>query len=354
MKCPKCHKPVEAGKHLCPACGCRISEQTRQIKKPAKGKYTQPKKHSPLHTAILVVAALLPALLLVFLLLNGKPEVPEEPKPTEESHLSTESPTEVPAESSAERPTEPAPTEMAKEGYVREDCSELNIRKGPSVTFGNLGHLEALDPVLVTEITTDGEREWGRIELGWVCLDYIQWGKPPVSGYEIVRQQYRDTAPGTGIDTFGPYVNENVPWVYEHDHINYAEVDLNKDGIKECVVAARENDGSAVLLDLFTLADGKPVHLVQNMGGRAHLRIYPDGSFGIYGSSGAGYNTVEFFELPQNSTEPHLISGAYMEMENYYIYEGSGEKKPGTAEQFAAFEADWNEEQLKIKWTKMK
>ena len=346
MECPQCRKPLKDGTHVCAECGCRISEQT---KKHTKGKYSRKKKRSPLLAVILCLVALL-AGVLVFLCLREKQAAQTEvPEMTEEPQLTATAQTDAPTE----QPTEPAPTEMAKEGYVREDCEELNIRKGPSVSFGKLGHLEALDPVIVTEITTDGERQWGRIELGWVSLEYIEWGKPPVSGYEIVKQQYRDTAPGTGIDSFGPYVNENVPWVYEYDHINYAEVDLNGDGIKEFVVAARENDGSATLLDLFTLSDGKPVHVVQNMGYGARLRIYADGSFGISASGETGYNTIEFYELPQNSTQPQLISGIAIEKGDYYSYGQAGERKAVTEKEFAEFATDWDAEQLAVKWIKM-
>ena len=363
MKCPQCQKPLKDGTQVCTACGCRISENSGKTKNAAKGKYTRPKKRSPLHTLGLVLVAVLPALFLVFLLLHGRPAAtqPEELKPTE-ANLPVETVGEVPADPPTEQPTElpadpstePAPTEMAKQGYVCEDCAELNIRKGPSTSFAKLGLLKALDPGLVTEITTDGEREWGRIELGWVSLEYIEWGQPPVSAYEVVKEQYQDTAPGTGIDSFGPYVNENVPWAYEYDHINYAEIDLNEDGIKEFVVAARENNGSPVILDLFTLSNGKPVHVVQNMGYGANLRIYEDGSFGISASGDTGYNTIEFFKLPQNSTEPRLIRGVAIEKGDYYYYGETGEKKPGTVNKFAEFAADWDNAQMKIKWIKMK
>ena len=129
---------------------------------------------------------------------------------------------------------------------------------------------------------------------------------------------------------------------------------LNKDGIKEFVVAARENDGNAVLLDLFTLSDGKRVHVVQNMGYGANLRIYADGTFGVSASGSTGYNTIEFFELPPNETAPRLISGIAIEMGDYYYYGETGERKPCTVDKFTEFVADWDNEQLTVKWIKMK
>lgn len=355
MRCPQCHMPVEDGKQVCDHCGCRIpSKKQAQAadRKPTKGKYTAPKKEKPLLKVLLCIAAVLPVGLLLFLLWHGKPDAV--PPQTPETVAQQQELPEAATESSEPPATEPAPTELAKEGYVREDCSELNIRKGPSVTFGKLGHLEALDRVVITEITTDGEREWGHMELGWVCLEYIEWGQPPASGYEVVIEQYRDTAPGTGIDSFGPYVNENVPWVYEYESIRYALLDLNEDGIKECVVAAGQNDGSAVLLDLFTLRDGVPVHVVRNMGYGATLLIFADGSFGISASGDPGHNTIAFYELPPNSTEPRLISGIAIEKGAYYAYGETGERKPVTEAKFAELITAWDQEQLTVKWSIMR
>ena len=362
MRCTQCHGPVEDGKTVCPQCGCRISEKERGDKS-VKGKYATPKKAHPARKVILCIVAVVLAGMLLFLLLRSEPaatetETPkagaEMPKTAAVQPSPAEPPAELSTESSDGLSAEPAPTEMAKEGYVMEDCEELRIRKGPSTSFGILGVLKALDRVVITEISTDGEREWGHMELGWVCLEYIAWGEPPKTGYEVIIEQYQDTAPGTGIDTFGPYVNENVPWVYEYDHIHYALVDLNKDDIKECVVAARKDSGGAVILDLFTLSDGKPVHIAQNKGHGTNLRIFADGTFAISASGDTGYNTIEFYELPQNSVEPVLIRGAAIEKGAYYFYGQTGGRKAGTVQEFAKFAAAWDAEELQIKWSIMK
>lgn len=64
-------------------------------------------------------------------------------------------------------------------GYVMDTSTGLNVRSGPAATYELVDFLEPLTPVTIFETQSDGEREWGRTEYGWVCMDYIAEGAPP-------------------------------------------------------------------------------------------------------------------------------------------------------------------------------
>ena len=49
----------------------------------------------------------------------------------------------------------------------------LNIRSGPGIAYANVGFLFRDTKVSILEQRTVGASVWGRIEKGWVCMDYI-------------------------------------------------------------------------------------------------------------------------------------------------------------------------------------
>lgn len=75
--------------------------------------------------------------------------------------------------------TPPAGEEVEIEGYVIESSGGLRIRSGPSTSYEEVGGLAPLEAVTILEIRNDGTRDWGRIDRGWVCMDYIAQGTPP-------------------------------------------------------------------------------------------------------------------------------------------------------------------------------
>ena len=90
---------------------------------------------------------------------------PTEPKPTEPQ------PTEP-------QPTEPQPTEPKPEtpklmGTVKVN-EFLRIRKGPSTGYAEVGRLKPNDRVEILEKKTVGATVWGRIDKGWISLDYVK------------------------------------------------------------------------------------------------------------------------------------------------------------------------------------
>lgn len=62
------------------------------------------------------------------------------------------------------------------EGYVVYGIGELNVRNGPGVSYEQVGRLPEGKQVTIWETQYSGTAEWGRIDSGWVCMDYIKIG----------------------------------------------------------------------------------------------------------------------------------------------------------------------------------
>ncbi len=77
-----------------------------------------------------------------------------------------------------------------------ETYTPLKIRKGPDVSYEQLGLLTNGDVVTIYEIDNSGKRPWGRIDNGWICLDYVHIAVP---------------APGSGSETPTPPVTPTDP-----------------------------------------------------------------------------------------------------------------------------------------------
>lgn len=63
-------------------------------------------------------------------------------------------------------------SQTAVSGIVRVN-DFLNIRSGPGTAYGTVGFLFRDTRVSILEQRTVGATVWGRIEKGWVCMDYI-------------------------------------------------------------------------------------------------------------------------------------------------------------------------------------
>ena len=69
-------------------------------------------------------------------------------------------------------PTDPPPTEPPEEMTVT--TNNVNVRSGPGTGYDKVGKLNKGDTILVYEIQTVSGRKWGRIDMGWICLDYAK------------------------------------------------------------------------------------------------------------------------------------------------------------------------------------
>ena len=54
------------------------------------------------------------------------------------------------------------------------DCIILKVRKGPGTGYQQVGGLAAGTWVQIYEKTAHGSQIWGRIDQGWICLDYVE------------------------------------------------------------------------------------------------------------------------------------------------------------------------------------
>ena len=117
-----------------------------------------------------------------------EPTEPEDPPVTEP----TEPPVTEPPVTEPEEPEEPKEPEVTtRMGTVRVD-DFLRIRNGPGTSYGMVGYLKDGARVEILEERTVGGMTWGRIEKGWICLDYVQMDvievqpeQPPVTEPEV-------------------------------------------------------------------------------------------------------------------------------------------------------------------------
>ena len=66
------------------------------------------------------------------------------------------------------------PSEKVIATGVVVDCIRLRIRKGPGTSYAEVGALAAGTSVEIYEKTAHGSQIWGRIDRGWICLDYVE------------------------------------------------------------------------------------------------------------------------------------------------------------------------------------
>lgn len=81
----------------------------------------------------------------------------------------------------------PKTISLNKIAYVIASSGGLNIRSGPDINYDEVGRLEPLEIITIIEIQQGRNHEWGRIDRGWVCMDYVIIGTPPVyvDTYEV-------------------------------------------------------------------------------------------------------------------------------------------------------------------------
>lgn len=65
-----------------------------------------------------------------------------------------------------------------KFGSVLRSAGEIRIRSGPSTSYEDIGRLKGGTPVTIYEQQEETSgRWWGRMDDGWVCMDYIVFGE---------------------------------------------------------------------------------------------------------------------------------------------------------------------------------
>lgn len=72
-------------------------------------------------------------------------------------------------------PTTP-PVSEPLTGTVLRSAGELKVRSGPGTEYSEVARLQGGETVTIYEQQQVGDRYWGSIGYGWVCLDYVVFG----------------------------------------------------------------------------------------------------------------------------------------------------------------------------------
>ena len=117
--------------------------------------------------------------------------IPEVPVETEALiALETEAPIYVPEETyqktytakeekTITAPVATEPSHSVLTGYVIESSGGLKIRNGPGTSYQEVGRLAPNEQVTIYEQTYGESYMWGKIDRGWICMDYIAIGTAP-------------------------------------------------------------------------------------------------------------------------------------------------------------------------------
>lgn len=62
------------------------------------------------------------------------------------------------------------------------NCNQLRIRSGPGTNYEQVGYLDKGTKVTFTEFKTVGSVKWGKMEKGWISLDYVKLDETTTSG----------------------------------------------------------------------------------------------------------------------------------------------------------------------------
>ena len=68
---------------------------------------------------------------------------------------------------------DPEPEEVIATGVVQTSSGNLNIRSGAGSSYSVVGKLASGTRVEIYEIVTVDGTDWGRIDEGWICMDYV-------------------------------------------------------------------------------------------------------------------------------------------------------------------------------------
>lgn len=96
-------------------------------------------------------------------------------------------------------------------GYVCADGG-LRIRSGPGTGYDEVGRLPNGEEVTIYEIQSEGNRDWGRIDSGWICMDYIVFEKPSASNASDPDDYLINTYVGTWWDNYSQRCHMEVSY----------------------------------------------------------------------------------------------------------------------------------------------
>lgn len=121
-----------------------------------------------------------------------QPTEPEVEEPTQPTEPEVEEPTK-PTEPEVEEPSEPA---VLMTGTVKVNDA-LRIRAGAGTSYAVVGYLYNKDRVNIYETKQVGSSTWGRVDKGWISLNYVVLDKAPSSDTTEPEQPKPTTIKGT-------------------------------------------------------------------------------------------------------------------------------------------------------------
>ena len=156
--------------------------------------------------------------------------------------------------------TNPKPDETPKEAHTGtvqvEGSGKLRIRSGPSTGYSIVGYLNSGDKVTVTELKSAGTMQWGKIDKGWVSMNYIvldeqQTQKPtqPDTQPETQPESQPNTQPETQPETKPQETVKHTGTVKVTDKLNvrngpgieYDVIGFLKNGEKVAITETAKN-----------------------------------------------------------------------------------------------------------------
>lgn len=98
-------------------------------------------------------------------------------------------------------------------GTVKAGMDALNVRSGPGTSFDAVARIPGGGTVKIYETKNVNGTDWGRIDSGWVCMDYIVFGEvnsvaPTDSGLIIISGGNQPLSSSTPVPTFGESGNQ--------------------------------------------------------------------------------------------------------------------------------------------------
>lgn len=216
MYCTKCGSALYEGQKFCTKCGTRVRTEPPKYRPlpipqndhPRKYAAAQKESHSLKILGIIagVLLGVFIAVLLVFLIIvfplsrkmtatqssSSTTTNTSEAAGTEPSVCAIDEGTYTqysPSDSVQRNPETTVPTEKSVQhiftGYVYGTTS-LKIRRGPSVGYDEVGRLSQYEAVEIYEVQKTEAGRWGRIDRGWVSMEYITMDS------SVVRQAFND------------------------------------------------------------------------------------------------------------------------------------------------------------------
>ena len=146
----------------------------------------------------------------------------------------------------ATKPETPAATQT---GTVKfEGGGQLNIRSGPSTGYAIVGKLNTGDKVTISELKTAGTMQWGKIDNGWVSMNYIVLDKPqtqkpaePETQPEAKPEQQPETKPEESVTQTGTVKVADSLNIRSGPGMNYKIVGYLTNGAKVTITETAQN-----------------------------------------------------------------------------------------------------------------